>query len=200
MNPRLAALIIIGPLVVLGGAAYFLGRIPPSVTRAQLLDAGINAECTKAAIVCEGRFFCARDGGEPKRRVGTLGIQAFLCPSGGSLVIVPRLPMFNGKDCFEPRGSFSEACEVIAGVDGGCNDPDLCPDDTQAPQRAEQDRCFCRQMDAGACRWLGLPDGGPKLMGARNIHPGPVQGPACVMAPCGTFAGEEEAAVPPECE
>ena len=188
MNPKLAALLTVGGAITLSGGLFLFARLDRGTTRAEAIDAGLG-DCAPVALECEGRVTCE---GYTGPRIINAPVPARACAQadGGPDVLV-LAPTRRQRQCFELRGSIQDACELI---DGGT------PDDDEAPMRTVADRCACRQMDAGLCRYRGLPDGGLVVMGRGNIHPGPAFGPGCVRAPCGEFAGELGSALPGECQ
>ncbi len=200
MSPQLRNLFIaVGVVTLAGVGTVAVYTLRPDATSADLDGGWRDLDCPRRVFECEGRLLCA-DGGP---RIMTVDVPGKLCASedGGGQELFVRLPRRGLRQCFELRGTVDTACRVLVGTsDGGCDDPTLC--DADAPEEAASpapSRCWCRQMDAGACRWLGGLDGGPIQMGRGDIHPGPVQGPACVRAPCGTFLGMADP-LPPECE
>ena len=195
MSPRLRQLLAVVAVVTISGTVYLVARPEPDATWADIREA--CPEGRRGVIRCEGRVLCGPNSG----RMRTVEVQAGLCPTDAGTVLIPRWPRGAGRDCFEPRGGVDEACEVLAGADGGCTDA-LCEDDSEEPpQRLAQDRCFCRSTP-GMCAWRGNADGGwtPIARGpdGSNVHPGPVTGAACVRSPCGHFAGDEDPR-PEEC-
>jgi hypothetical protein len=177
-------LVLVG-VATMGGVTYLIARPDAGTSRADLVDAGLG-ECTPRTLECEGRVLATCEG-YSGRRMRTAVIPARECPQtdGGAPVLIVA-PGKRIRECFELRGPVEEACEVV--TDGGS----VADEGDDAPVTPVTDRCFCRQMDAGACRYLGGVDGGLVMMGPRNIHPGPVVGPACRRAACGIFAGDSD--------
>lgn len=212
MTPAQRALVALGGVVVIGSTTYLLVRPHEGVTKAQLVAAGYDAEhCAPVVVECEAwREDDCRlkpDGGlKPRYLTGRL--QAIRCyldagePTPPLLWIRPPRQFvdaggFKGmRDCYHPIGDISTACKV---VDEACTDALLCNVDLdeEPNERASQERCACRQVDAGPCRFI-WPDGGLSPNIPRNFTiPEPFQGAGCVRKTCVELFGEES--MPEEC-
>lgn len=191
MNKKLIALLAVLGTATIGGVQYYLAGVKPGVTRAELLDAGIDDACDPVEISCQGRDLCQNmraDGGlSPRYR--TVKMLAWQCvrPGNPTPVLVTRLPMQSGHDCFEPLGE--DACQVVGASfdDGGS--PSVAVD---------VDRCACRERGK-ICRYQEA-DGGLTLMQFAQTYPSPFTGAGCVRKSCVEAMGEQGMSMPEECK
>lgn len=187
MNPRLRALLAAIGLVTISGTLYMLATVRPGVSRADLLDAGITAECDPVQVACAGRDLCRNtlaDGGLSPRYL-TLRMLGYQCNrDGGDPLLILRVTQPN---CFEPVGPPGDACQVLGATfdDGGLGVQGL------------PDRCACRARGQ-VCR---KPDGG--LMTFDTTYPAPFAqyiGAGCTRKVCSEMAGEQGQSMPSECQ
>lgn len=185
MNPKLKALLGVAGAATLGGVPYLILKPEPGVTRADLVDAGITSECARVVAECEGRWTCE---GAP-RRLLTLEVPGYRCQleDGGSTGLLPALTR-RQRQCFEVRDH--NDCIVLGAA------PE---EDDEALILPLNDRCWCRAVDGGLCRWRNPLDGGVLQMRHGVAYPGPTLGVACRRAACGEFAGEVGSSLHDDC-
>lgn len=201
MTPKLRALLLLVGTLGVGGVTYFVAVPRVTTSRAELLDAGVNQFCDPAHLECQVRVHCRGlpDGGL-RPRYGTVEVKGYLCNrDSGTDVLILRWPRDGGNDCYEPVGPSEDACTFVE-PPGTCADNSVCDDSNGGtPIRAAQDRCACRQPDAGLCRTPN-PDGGVALqipLGATVAAP--FAGAGCVRKVCAEVNGEQGQSWPQEC-
>ncbi len=205
---KLAALLIFGASVTIGGVTYVLFQPRQDTTLAELLDAGFGDVCNPALVACEGRLDddCrTRPDGGLRPRYVTLRLQAFRCvgPDGGAY-LWPRLPRARReavRDCFEPLRSFAEDCDVLEA--DTCSDSSVCAAglDESPAWAGAQDKCACRRIPAaggGACA-VPVSDGGVRNIPFGTTAEAPFGGAGCVRKPCVEALGEQGQSMPVEC-
>lgn len=135
--------------------------------------AQVEVECT-AFMSGEARAALGIDGGKYQ----TFLARGFECSDGG--LILPVLP--GGAEIFDPS-----MCSIVArGCDASyCGGATL--DGGYDRVTRTQNKCFCWQEDAGACRKVSDNSRPPA---GNNILTGAWSGAGCMPVPCGELYGE----------
>lgn len=160
----------IGAVVGLGLGALFVSGVlvAPGPDCVQ-----VEVECT-AFVNSEARS----ELGLPPGKYQTFLARAFECSDGG--LILPTLPagaeLFDSSLCAITKRTCEASYCGEATLDGGFD----------RVQRT-QNKCFCWQEDAGACRRVADNSRPPA---GKNILRGDWSGSGCVRVPCGELFGE----------
>ncbi len=164
MSPKLASLVMAVGGIAAAGILAVLYVPKPGVQLADLLDAGIQADCSRRDLKVQLSGDDCADGGYCRKK-----IDVAVCnePDGGKSVIVPR------------RFARVVADSLWTGQPG----PSTLPSDGDADIAFD---CACARTDAGAC--LQTSDGGPALVGV-TLGAGAWSGAGCVPKPCVEWFG-----------
>lgn len=199
---KLIALLMSVGAVVISGSQFQVVEPRPGVTRAMLVDAGMQVACDPVLISCAVRVHAAcralSDGGVLPKYL-TVSRKSQLCPRNGTDVLIMQPKQVANNDCFEMTGP--DACEVT-GVDlnPAANEP--------AAIAVTTDRCACK--GTGVCRVPLLDGGTPADAGAwtagnTRVMPtgvttsAPFAGAGCIPKPCAEIAGDQGQSWPAAC-
>lgn len=148
---KLRSLLIAVGTIAVAGVSVVLFVPEPGVTRAELLDAGLD-ECTPVLLRCapqlteEGQAELADSGMANLGAYPALDLRGWVCDGG---VVLPPLPPRLVRHL---RFFADDGCEV---VDGGCGDGQVCSGARLF--RVAQHRCAC---STGADCFVGGQDAG----------------------------------------
>jgi hypothetical protein len=229
LNRKLAALFTAIGIIGIGGTTYVALQLKDDATIAQAVDAGFNQAFDPVKVECPWRQVpqcvtrpdggqlcgispvCTRklelpDGGaRPRYFYGPT--KAFVAErDGGGLpgITFPFLPKDNqGRACIAVVGDPQTACTL---VEEGCTGAG-CGTDSEGNQivATSQDKCACRNPDAGLCRMYryDINDGGFMTLTLAplglSLDPGFFVGPGCVRKSCMEIGGEQSTSWPAEC-